>query len=72
MSRPRQMDPDRFQMKDIKRRLAGLEKELGYKLDRRITSLVALLQKDVLALLARIVAIEDDRARGKEKYEELD
>ncbi len=36
----RQMDPDRFQMKDIKRRLTRIEKQLA-RLSSRLRSLTA-------------------------------
>ncbi len=41
------MDPDRFQMKDLKRRVAALEKDLlGYRFDRRVRRLIQMVRRE--------------------------
>lgn len=57
------MDPDRFQMKDIKRRIATLEKALGYKLDRRVRELVNSIVAE--AITVRVIEIIEDQRRLK-------
>ncbi len=57
------MDPDRFQMKDIKRRLALLETHLGYKLDRRVRELVNSIVAEVITI--RVIEIIEDQRRQK-------
>ncbi len=57
------MDPDRYQMVDIKRRLALLEKNLGYKLDRRVRELVNSIVAE--AITQRIIEIIEDEKRLK-------
>ncbi len=58
------MDPDRYQMTDIKRRIATLEKALGYKLDRRVRELVNAVVAE--SVTKRIVALIEDEKRIKD------
>ncbi len=56
-----QMDPDRFQMKDLKRRVASLEKKLDYvKKDLRTAlTLVRRLEPMVETIIEHDSAIDD-------------
>ncbi len=51
----KQMDPDRYQMRDLKRRIAFLEKAIGYKLDERIHSLARVLRQELGVFQAELL-----------------
>ncbi len=51
MAKPRAMDPDRYQMRDLKRRVASLEKENIYK-SASLTRFAAVLKETRGALVA--------------------
>ncbi len=57
----RQMDPDRFQMRDLKRRISKLEDQLGYmKTDAKLARLtVKLLNETVLTMVDEILRLEE-------------
>ncbi len=61
-SKPRQMDPDRYQMRDLKRRIVSLEKENIYK-SASLARFAAVLKETRGALVA--VNIKCDMISGE-------
>ncbi len=58
------MDPDRYQMRDLKRRMSKLEDQIGYlKTDWKRTAVALSMLTKVVAELAQRADLEDWKAK---------